>query len=281
MNYRHAFHAGNFGDVLKHVVVARIVRYMQRKDGAIRVIDTHAGVGLYDLSSDEALRTGEAERGATRVLQGHTPPEIAELIGPWREAVAAENPDGGLLAYPGSPRLVRHLMRPQDRLTAVELHPADGDALRHLFTGDYQVRIVALDGWLALGAFVPPKERRGLVLVDPAFEVGGEAKRLGEGIAESWRKWPTGVYCGWYPIKAGTEGDVVENGLVDAGIAKRLRVELTVRAPAADGPMAGCGLAIVNPPYTLKEELDRLLPWLAETLAEAPGGGFRVTLAGS
>lgn len=267
MNYRHAFHAGNFGDVLKHIVVARILRYLQKKPGAIRVIDTHAGVGLYDLSSDEAVRTGEAERGVAKVLGAEPPEAVAELIAPWREAVAAENPDGGLLAYPGSPRLVRQLMRPQDRLTAVELHPLDAEALKALFAGDIQVRVVSLDGWLALGAFVPAKERRGLVLVDPAYEVPGELDRLGAGLAEAWRKWPTGIYCGWFPIKAGDEGEAIDRRLAAAGIDKRLVVELMVRPPDPDGPMAGCGLAVINPPFTLAGELQTILPWLTDTLA--------------
>lgn len=277
MNYRHAYHAGNVGDVLKHVVVARIVRYLQKKPAAFRVIDTHAGVGLYDLSGDEALKTGEAEHGVVRVLGGEAPAAVAEILEPWRAVVEAENPDGALLAYPGSPWLVRALMRPQDRLTAVELHPHDAAALKALFAGDVQVRTVELDGWLALGAFVPPKERRGLVVVDPAFEVPGELARLGSGLSEAWRKWPTGVYCGWYPVKAGSETSEIEAILADADIDRRLMAEITVRRPDADGPMAGCGLAILNPPYTLAGELETLLPWLADTLAQAPGGGFRVT----
>ncbi|MEW5421306.1 23S rRNA (adenine(2030)-N(6))-methyltransferase RlmJ [Amorphus sp. 3PC139-8] len=277
MNYRHAFHAGNVGDVLKHIVVAHILRYLQKKPGAVRVIDTHAGVGLYDLSADEALRTGEAERGVMPVMAATPPPEVAETIAPWLEAVRAENPDGVLLAYPGSPRLVRNLMREQDRLTAVELHPADAAALKALFAGDHQVRVVSLDGWLALGAFVPPKERRGLVLVDPAYEVGGELERLASGIAGAWRKWPTGVYCGWYPIKAGDEGARIDTILEAAGVDRRLRAELTVRAPDPDGPMAGSGLVVVNPPYTLAGDLMPVLSWLSSILMEAPGGGFRVT----
>lgn len=277
MNYRHAFHAGNVGDVLKHIVVARILRYLQNKPGAVRVIDTHAGVGLYDLTADEALRTGEAERGVMQVLAATPPPEVAEILAPWLEAVQAENPDGVLMAYPGSPRLVRTLLREQDRLTAVELHPVDASALKALFAGDHQVRVVSLDGWLALGAFVPPKERRGLVLVDPAYEVGGELERLASGLAAAWRKWSTGVYCGWYPIKAGNEGARIDAILDAAGVGKVLRAELTVRAPDPDGPMAGSGLVVINPPYTLQAELMPVLSWLSSILMEAPGGGFRVT----
>jgi len=277
MNYRHAYHAGNLGDVLKHIAVARIVRYLQKKPAAIRIIDTHAGIGLYDLTGDEAMRTGEAERGVSRILAADPPADVAELIAPWREIVEAENPDGTLRRYPGSPWLVRRLLRPQDRLTAVELHPADAETLKALFFGDVQVRTVELDGWLALKAFVPPKERRGLVLVDSAFEVPGELERLGRRLVQAWRKWPTGVYCGWYPVKAGTESEEIGAVLAAAGMAEHLVVELTVQRPDPDGPMAGCGLAIINPPFTLAGELEPVVAWLARTLAQAPGGGFRVT----
>lgn len=277
MNYRHAYHAGNVGDVLKHIAVARIVRYLQKKPGAIRVIDTHAGIGLYDLAGDEATRTGEAERGVVRVLAAEAPAEVAALIAPWQEVVEAENPDGTLRLYPGSPWLVRRLLRPQDRLTVVELHPADAEVLKELFYGDVQVRAVELDGWLALNAFVPPKERRGLVLVDPAFEVPGEVARLAHRLAKAWRKWPTGVYCGWYPVKTGSESEEILAILSEAGVAEHLVAELTVRRPDPDGPMAGCGLAIINPPFMLSGELELVLGWLGTVLAQGPGGGFRVT----
>lgn len=277
MNYRHAYHAGNLGDVLKHIAVARIVRYLQKKPAAIRVIDTHAGIGLYDLTGDEAARTGEAERGVSRVLAADAPADVAELIAPWHEIVEAENPGGTLNRYPGSPWLVRQMLRPQDRLTAVELHPADAETLKDLFHGDIQVRTVELDGWLALKAFVPPKERRGLVLVDPAFEVPGELERLGRRLVQAWRKWPTGVYCGWYPVKTGTESEEIEAVLAAAGMTEHLVVDLTVQRPDPDGPMAGCGLVVINPPFTLSGELEPVLSWLCETLRQAPGGGFRVT----
>ncbi len=277
MNYRHVYHAGNFADVLKHVVLSLVIGHLKAKPTPFRVIDTHAGIGLYDLTGDEATRTGEAERGVARVLAAEAPAEVADLIAPWREIVEAENPDGTLRLYPGSPWLVRKLLRPQDRLTAVELHPADVEVLKELFYGDVQVRTVELDGWLALNAFVPPKERRGLVLVDPAFEVPGELARLGQRLAKAWRKWPTGVYCGWYPVKTGGESDAIRAQLSEAGVGEALVAELTVQRPDPDGPMAGCGLAIINPPFTLAGELEPVLGWLAGVLKQGPGGGFRVT----
>jgi 23S rRNA (adenine2030-N6)-methyltransferase len=185
MNYRHSYHAGNFADVLKHVVLAQIIAYLKRKDQAFRVIDTHAGVGLYDLSSEEAQKTGEWRGGIGRVDRGKAMSDrLAAFLEPWLTAVRALNPDGGMRLYPGSPKLARLLFRKQDRLSAIELHPADAKQLSSLFEGDFQVRVTELDGWLALGAHLPPKEKRGLVLIDPPFEQDGEFDRLVDGLAQ-------------------------------------------------------------------------------------------------
>jgi 23S rRNA (adenine2030-N6)-methyltransferase len=276
MNYRHAFHAGNFGDVLKHAAIALIVEHLKQKDAAFRVIDTHAGVGLYDLSADEAERTGEWRDGIGRVLDAASPPEVARLIAPWLDVVRAENGGGPLLVYPGSPILVRRLLRRQDRLTAVELHPLDARALGHLFAGDWQVRVAALDGWLALKAFVPPKERRGLVIVDPPFEEADEFRRLADGILEAWRRWPTGSYLGWYPIKSLADVEALHARLAGSGIAKLLAADLLVRDAAGADRLPGAGIVVVNPPWTLAEDLEALLPWLARTLAQGPGARGRV-----
>ncbi len=276
MNYRHAFHAGNFADVLKHIVLARILAYLVRKDSPIRVIDTHSGIGLYDLSSDEAIRTGEARDGVERLLAADIPAEIAELIAPWRSVIAAENPDGGLLVYPGSPAIARRLTRRQDRLTFVELHPQDARVLALQFAAEKRAKIVELDGWLALNSFVPPKETRGLVLVDPAFEEPGELDRLASGLVKAWRKWSTGVYLGWFPVKTGGEAEFMRDSLAEAGISRGCVVDFRVRA-VGPGPLPGCGLVLVNPPFTLTEELKQLLPWLVKTIGHGgPGAGAKV-----
>src|SRR5690606_20469670 len=174
MNYRHAYHAGNFADVVKHVVVARLIEYLKLKDKAFRVLDTHAGIGLYDLSSPEAQKTGEWRGGIGRLVRAPLPPTVATLLAPYPDAVRSVNGEGTVERYPGSPLLTRHLLRRQDRLSAIELHPEDAHRLKALFHGDFQTRVMQLDGWLALGAHLPPKEKRGLVLVDPPFEQEGE-----------------------------------------------------------------------------------------------------------
>lgn len=267
MNYRHTFHAGNFADVVKHAVLARLLTYLKRKDKAFRVIDTHAGIGLYDLTSDEAARSPEWRDGIARVLDAPLSPDAADLLAPYLDAVRGKGGEA-LTAYPGSPALIRALMRPQDRLSAIELHPADYETLAARFEGDHQVRVTHLDGWLALGAHVPPKERRGLVLVDPPFEVAGEYERLADHFAKARRRFPTGQYCLWYPKKAGAPIGAFHRRLQATGIPKILVAEMDVRSEASTTGLSGCGLILVNPPFTLEDELARLLPELTAILAQ-------------
>lgn len=268
MNYRHAFHAGNFADVLKHAVLARILDYLKRKPGAFRVIDTHAGIGLYDLSSDEAQRTGEWRGGIGRLMETPLPDEAAALIVPYLDAVRAVNAQGGIRFYPGSPLVTRHLLRSIDRLTAIELHPQDSLALKERFAGDWQARIIALDGWLALGAHVPPKEKRGLVLVDPPFEKEGEFDRLVDGLVRAHRRWPGGTYALWYPVKDRAAVEAFRARLRQAGVAKILDIALEIRAPSSEPRLDGCGMVVVNPPFVLEAEMAVLLPALRDALGE-------------
>ncbi|MCC2609244.1 23S rRNA (adenine(2030)-N(6))-methyltransferase RlmJ [Neorhizobium petrolearium] len=268
MNYRHIYHAGNFADVLKHAVLARLIRYAQKKDKAFRVLDTHAGIGLYDLSSEEAQKTGEWRDGIGRLLEAELPANVSELLEPYLSTVRELNPDGALKLYPGSPKLARMLFRPQDRLSAMELHPEDFNRLHNLFEGDFQVRVTELDGWLALGAHLPPKEKRGIILVDPPYEEEGEYQRLVKGLANAYKRFPGGTYCLWYPIKKGAPIKVFHEELQALDIPKMLCTELTVRSDRETTGLTGSGLVIVNPPFTLKDELHVLLPVLKTILAQ-------------
>ena len=268
MNYRHIYHAGNFADVLKHAVLARLIVYLQQKDKAFRVIDTHAGIGLYDLSSTEAQKTGEWLDGIGRLVSAELPADVASLLAPYLDAVRALNPEGGVKLYPGSPKLTRMLMREQDRLSAMELHPADCETLRDLFEGDYHVRVTELDGWLSLGAHMPPKEKRGIVLVDPPFEIEGEYERLVDGLVKAYRRFPGGTYCLWYPIKKGAPIKDFHDALKETEIPKMLCAELSVRSDRETTGLSGSGLIIVNPPYTLHDELNTILPVLKTLLAQ-------------
>lgn len=274
MNYRHAYHAGNFADVVKHVVLARLIEYLKRKDKPFRVIDTHAGIGLYDLSSPEAQKTGEWKGGIGRLVDAGPGFGAGSLLAPYLDAVRAVNLDAAMKTYPGSPMVARHLLRRQDRLSLLELHPADAARLKVLFAGDIQTRVTELDGWLALGAHLPPKERRGLVLVDPPFEEPGEFDRLLDGLSRAHRRWPGGIYALWYPVKDRRAVAAFREGLAGAGIPRILDLSFHIRPPSAEARLDGCGLALVNPPFTLEGELHSLLPPLHHLLALEKGADW-------
>lgn len=274
MNYRHAFHAGNFADVVKHIIVMLIVEYLKRKPGAFRVIDTHAGIGRYDLTGSEAMRSPEWRDGIARLRNAMLPGPVAALLAPYLDAVAAENSDGALSAYPGSPVVVRHLLRPQDRLMALELHPADAATLAAQFPGDIQTRVTEVDGWLALGAYLPPKEKRGLVLVDPPFEEAGEFDRMVDGLVKAHRRFATGTFAFWYPLKDIQAVNGYIANLEATGIPKILRIELSIRRPETPPRLHGTGMVVVNPPFTLADDLSIVLPLLADLLGEEGQGRF-------
>ena len=215
MNYRHAFHAGNFADVVKHAVLVRILLHLAGKPAPYRVIDTHAGAGLYDLTGPESSRSGEWQGGIARLFAaglagagsaGIDAP-VRPLLAPYLDAVAARNDGGGLTRYPGSPALVAAFLRPQDRLVVCEREPGAAAALARNFAHDRRIKPVAIDGWTALNAYVPPKERRGLVLIDPPYESADDFHRLSGAFAQAHRKWPIGLYLLWYPIKAREAAD--------------------------------------------------------------------------
>jgi 23S rRNA (adenine2030-N6)-methyltransferase len=281
MNYRHAFHAGGFADVIKHIVLVRILIYLQEKQAAFRVIDTHAGAGLYDLTGEEARRGGEWLTGIARIMQARFSETTLPLVKPYLDIVRAFNPDRDLAAYPGSPLIARALLRPQDRLTACEVELSARKRLIDALRRDTQARVVDLDGWLALPAFVPPKERRGLVLIDPPYEQKDEFERLAEGFAQAYAKWPTGSYLLWYPVKSRRATDTLARLVAEAVGASKpagtaLRLEFSVAPQTADAALASTGLLIVNPPWTLLGELKAILPELEKPLGQGGAGRFRL-----
>jgi 23S rRNA (adenine2030-N6)-methyltransferase len=277
VNYRHAFHAGSFADVFKHAVLCRILDYLREKPSAFRVIDTHAGAGLYDLTGAEASRGGEWHGGIERLLaakdSGRLPDKMAALLKPYLEVIGALNERGRLAVYPGSPALIRAWLRPQDRLVACELEPKAALALARGLRGDSRIKTIEIDGWTALSAYVPPPERRGLVLVDPPFEDDADFHRLSHHLGVAHRKWATGIYALWYPIKGRAEPDALAKRLRRLGIAKILRAELTVSPVSDQSRLNGSGLILVNPPWTLQAELAVLLPTLARLLERQPESG--------
>src|ERR1700722_13715074 len=277
MNYRHAFHAGGFADVIKHIVMVRILIYLQDKQAAFRVIDTHAGAGVYDLAGEEARRGGEWLTGIARIMQARFSEKTAPLLKPYLDIVRAFNSQAQLVAYPGSPLIARALLRPQDRLTACEVEPKARKRLIDALRRDPQARVVDLDGWMALRAFVPPNERRGLVLIDPPYERKDECERLAAGFAEAFAKWPTGSYLLWYPAKSRRATDELAQRVAQAiGDArppgKCLRVEFSAAPQTAGQSLTSAGLLVVNPPWTLAAELKTILPELEKPLGQGGAG---------
>jgi 23S rRNA (adenine2030-N6)-methyltransferase len=269
MNYRHAFHAGNFADVVKHATLVRILVHLCAKPAPFRVIDTHAGCGLYELAGPQASRGGEWRDGIARLLAAPTAP----LLTPYLEVVARLDGADKLTAYPGSPLLVRAFLRGADRLIACELEPSAAAALARNLKGDRRCKAIAIDGWTALNAYVPPRERRGLVLIDPPFEDARDFSRLGNALEGAHRKWPSGVYLLWYPLKERQPADVLAHRLRRFGIGKILRAEINL-PPRNPDRLSACGLIIVNPPWTLEGELRLLMPRLVAALG--PGGAHRL-----
>jgi 23S rRNA (adenine2030-N6)-methyltransferase len=272
LNYRHAFHAGNFADVFKHAVLCRILVHLRDKPAAFRVIDTHAGAGLYDLAGPEAERNPEWRDGIGRLQDATLPAAIATLMAPYLEAVSALNSSGPLRNYPGSPILVRNMLRSQDRMIVCELEPKAAVALRRNLRGDLRIKTLEVDGWTALAAHLPPVERRGLVLVDPPYEQDGDFVRLTKGLETACRRWATGIYMLWYPIKGRPEPDALAKRLRRLGIPKILRSELIVSPLRDPGRLNGSGVIVVNPPWTLEADLSAMLPGLAAVLGKARPG---------
>ncbi len=278
MNYRHAYHAGNFADVFKHLLLARMLDYLKRKETPFRVIDTHAGLGRYRLDSEEARKTGEANAGIRRFLKAALPPEAEALAAPYLQLVRALLAAGEI--YPGSPEIAAHLLRADDRMTFAELHPRDNMKLRRNFARDDRIAILEMDGYQALKAGTPPKERRGLVLIDPPFETPDEFATVRAALIEAHRKWATGTFAVWYPVKADGLSERFLAAMVETGIRKQIVLELCVARRDTPQGLPGCGLLVINPPFPLLQEAEVVLPVLAASLG-GKDGSYRIeTLAG-
>ncbi|MEQ8967364.1 MAG: 23S rRNA (adenine(2030)-N(6))-methyltransferase RlmJ [Azospirillaceae bacterium] len=268
MNYRHAYHAGNPADVVKHLLVVLLVEALTRKPKSIAVLDAFAGLGDYDLTAEAPQRTREFEAGIARLLAAADPPAGAAA---YLAAVRRANPGGGLAIYPGSPVLVRDLLRPGDRLICVEKHPDDVAVLRRRFAGDAAVSVHHRDGYEALKALLPPAERRGLVLVDPPYEVNDEFARAVRALEAANRRWPTGVYAVWYPIKLRAPVDAFLGDLAAAGLRRIAVAEFLWARPDDPGRLSGCGLVVINPPYGWDEAARAALERLGPVLSGAGG----------
>ncbi len=269
MNYRHAFHAGNHADVLKHYVLTRLIALLSRKEAPFAYLDSHAGIGLYDLRGDQASRTGEWLEGIARLWQAS---DVPDPLLDYLEVIRAMNPDGELRHYPGSPDLARLLTREQDRLHLNEKHPEDGRLLKENMHGYRRVAVHLGEGWYVPRALLPTREKRALLLIDPPFEQVDEMERCAQSLSEAISRMRQAVVAIWYPIKDLRQLSRFYRDLQKSKAPKLLLVELYVHPTDEAARLNGSGLVISNPPWGLEDELKQILPWLADLLGQSQGG---------
>ncbi|HGS4550693.1 TPA: 23S rRNA (adenine(2030)-N(6))-methyltransferase RlmJ [Vibrio cholerae] len=268
LSYRHSFHAGNHADVLKHIVQSLILNSLQQKEKPFVYHDTHSGVGRYDLTHEWSEKTGEYKQGIARVWQqDNIPAELDSYL----DAIRQLNQGKTLRYYPGSPRVARAHLREQDRMVLTELHPSDYPLLEQEFHRDRQVSIYKEDGFARLKASLPPQERRGLVLIDPPYELAKEYRDVVRAIAQSYKRWATGIYAIWYPVVNRCDIDDMLEGLQGLDIRKILQIELGVAPDTNERGMTASGMIVINPPWTLESQMQTILPFLKQAIAPATG----------
>ncbi len=277
LSYRHAFHAGNHADVLKHLILVQLARHLAQKDKPFWYIDTHAGAGAYALDEGYATKLAEYRDGIGRLWQRpDLPPALADYVA----LVRSLNDDGRLRVYPGSPWLARQTLRTQDRLRLFELHSTDSELLAKNFSDlRDRVQVIAGDGFAGLRALLPPPPRRALVLIDPSYEIGSDYGGVVGALEEALHRFPTGTYVLWYPLLARPESRQLAGKLKRLPTAKWLHTTLSVRAVSGPG-MHGSGMFLINPPWTLAASLRETLPWLVDVLAQDAGAGYAVETHG-
>lgn len=268
MNYRHIYHAGNFADVFKHIVAMLLLEYLKQKDKPFFVLDTHAGAGFYDLTADQAQKTRESDFGVAKIWSANPVPDA---VGRYFDIIRKFNDNGGLQRYPGSPKMMQALLRNRDRLVVNELHPEDSLKLKTVMGNDARVSVKSMDGYTAMKALLPPDERRGMVLVDPPFEVPDEFERLVKALEEAHKRWATGVYAFWYPIKNPASLREFHRALKETGIPKIIAADFYLNPPTDPYVLNGCGMVIVNPPWTLHDDLKKVMNWLVPALTGRRG----------
>ncbi|MEQ8828986.1 MAG: 23S rRNA (adenine(2030)-N(6))-methyltransferase RlmJ [Alphaproteobacteria bacterium] len=273
MNYRHAFHAGNFADVHKHWILTLLLARLAAKDKPFFVLDSHAGAGFYDLAREETGRTGEAADGIGRLIDS---PAVPDSFSPLLTAIRQLNPDGGLRWYPGSPWLIAHFLRPDDRLAAVEAHEGQAALLQETLREARNAKSYHRDGYDAIPSLLPPKERRGLTLIDPPYEDRDDVSRIAKAVTDGMKRFATGSVAIWYPIKTLSLGDALARELPSAERG-RLRCEVWTRPPEReDAGLTGSGMILLNPIWPIDETIAEDQPILADLLAQEDGAGSRV-----
>lgn len=266
MNYRHAYHAGNHADVLKHVVLCRVLDYLKRKDKLFHVLDAHAGIGVYALDGKEALKTREFDGGIGKMKRAFAP-EVEELLKPYREVLTALNPGSKTVKiYPGSPEIAVRLCRAGDLMTFNELHPKDFEVLSKRYETEPRARITNMDAAILIKASLPPPLRRGLILIDPPFEVKTEREAVLSALQHGYKRFSTGIFMIWYPVKAEEFSERLLADIQRLGMPATLKIEMRVRESFDAGGLAGSGVIVINPPFVLADEMRIVMPPLAKRL---------------
>ncbi len=272
LSYQHAYHAGNFADVLKHLVLVHVLKYMKQKDKQLCFIDTHAGSGNYKLNGVEAQKNKEYLGGIGKLWQRG---DLPDCVNDYVDLIKQFNQPGQLTSYPGSPKIAAQLLGGKDRLFLYELHTAESRLLNDAVGKDKRIKIFRADGLKDSLGLLPPKEHRGLILADPSYEVKTEYQTVVDALKEMTKRFANGCYLLWYPVVARKRNNYMERALQTSGITNIQLFELGIQADRDEFGMTACGMIAVNPPWTLLADMQQVLPWLAETLGENEQGHYR------
>lgn len=270
LSYRHSYHAGNFADVIKHIVLIEVLKHLSKKDAPFDYFDTHAGTGLYYLGSAQASRLQEYTNGVGK-LKAEAWPELSRYF----TILNKYNPSGTLHRYPGSPLIALDFLRAKDRAWLFEMHPADFELLKKNVTNDKRVRVTREDGFKGLLPLLPPVSRRGLILIDPSYEIKSDYAQVFETVNLAWQKFSGGTYALWYPVVERKRISQFENKFKNSGIKNIQRFELGLADDTRGKGMTAAGMIVVNPPWKLMGKMSQLLPRLVETLGESPGAFYK------
>jgi len=275
LSYQHAYHAGNFADALKHIVLIQVLSYLKKKDSPLCYIDTHAGSGDYKLHGGEAQKNKEFQGGIARLWQrDDMPASVTNYV----QLIKLFNPSGQLGRYPGSPLIAGRLLGNKDRLFLYELHTAEARLLNDAFKQDKRCKLFRADGLKDSLGLLPPLEHRGLILIDPSYELKNEYQAVVDALVAMHKRFATGCYLLWYPVVARKRNNYMERALQKSGIPNIQLYELGIRPDSDEFGMTACGMIIINPPWTLLGEMQQILPWLAEKLGENQQGHYRIEL---
>lgn len=273
LSYRHSYHAGNHADVLKHIVLTLCIESLKEKEKPFIYLDTHSGAGRYLLKSEHSEKTGEYLSGINLLWQQ---PNLPEQMNTYLSILKRYNPFDTLKYYPGSPLIAKQLLREQDKLNLTELHPTDYPLLRQEFNKDKRARVLREDGFGQLKSKLPPDSRRGLILIDPSYEIKDDYQKIPTAIYEAYKRFATGIYLIWYPVVSRTQTQKMIDGIVNLGIKRISQFELALKPDNNQKGMTASGMIVINPPWKLHEQMQSIMPWLKETLDIEKTGNFTI-----